>query len=568
MGRITLLYFLLVLPAFAQESREGTIDRNKDLPRIVREISAEVGRTTSKGEKALVVWVVDNTSAFRSSGQGKLLAGSIRDSFPGDVYHSLFALGDPTEGLLAPTRDLEKIADGLDTLAKRPPDNLIKNCLLGVRVAAKSASRFKGNRFVVLFTPTNGDNEDHLEETLKFLRKLKIRFVAIAGEAVYSDPYWKSFLGSSFSNTGPFQRLKFRLAGQESAYIEFPYGWPLVGIDPASTVPSGFGYFALSRLATRTGGKYYVYHADGSSSSTFCQARGCQVCSGTHALCGAVFQSTKLDLVAPDLRARNQVRQGYGREALSIAVHRAWIQLKKKGILRGSPQLRLGGTRFREEKPRQEGVVNSAQVGANWKARKQEALRNRSGVEKVLAEFVPLLEKFGPNSSHRARATADAFHVHLLMLRFNLRQLALFAEQMGRWIRPAEEEFGESSFEDPAGRKPIGFSSRNYFLCHGGKALREVKFMEGPGVKEEMLRLLEVADRVIDLHRSTPWEVLTRRAGFVVFVPVYKVGTGKKNRPKPKSSGSTGETTATPNPDRPNRPDGGGGTSGGTATGD
>ncbi len=575
MGRITLLLFCFALPLSAQESREGSVDRNKDLPQIVKEISAEVERTKAEGEKVLVVWLIDNVTAFRASGQGKLLSDSMAASFSSDVYHSLFALGDPTEGLIAPTRDHSKIARGLEVLAKRPPDNRIKNCLLGVRVAAKSAARFRGKRFLVLHTPANGDNEEQLEETLKFLRKLRIRFYSVAGEAVYSDPYWKSVLGriSYFTtDTEKYRNLKFQLAGQESAYIEFPYGWPLHMIDPSYTVPSGFGYYALSRLATRTGGKYYVYHPGAAASSSFCQRYGCQVCSGRHAQCGAVFQSTKLDLVAPDLRSRDRVRQEYGRENLAIAVHRAWVRLQKKGILRGSSQLRLSGKRFREEKSRNEGASTGMISGSGWKSRRQEALRKITEVDKVLLEFLPVLEKFGPESALRVRATADAFHVHLLMLRFNFRQLALFSEEMARIMRrpaPSSPEFGSPVLEQYAGKRVIGYSYRNFFLCHGGKALRGVRFLGGPEVEKEKQHLIDVAMQVIDRHRSTPWEILARRAGFVILLPTVQAGTAnQKNRPKPKSSGSGDNATATPNPNRPNRPNAGGGGSGGTATGD
>ena len=115
----------------------------------------------------------------------------------------------------------------------------------------------------------------------------------------------------------------------------------------------------------------------------------------------------------------------------------------------------------------------------------------------------------------------------------------------------------------------IGYSYRNFFLCHGGKALRGVRFLGGPEVEKEKQHLIDVAMQVIDRHRSTPWEILARRAGFVILLPTVQAGTAnQKNRPKPKSSGSGDNATATPNPNRPNRPNAGGGGSGGTATGD
>ena len=566
----------LALPLFAQESREGSVDRNKDLPQIVREISEQVSRATPEGKRGLVVWLVDNASVLKSSGQGKILSDLIVQNFSDkeEIHHSLYVLGDPTQGLIAPTKEISRITTAFDALLKEAPDNRIKNCLLGVRIAGKGVSSFRGSRFVVLVTSSNGDNEDQLEETLRFLQKLRVRFFSIAGEAVYSDPYWKSVLAgvSSYSSeTDKFRRLKFDLAGQESAYIEFPYGWPLMSTDPSYTVPPGFGYYALSRLAVGTGGTYYVYNS-GSSASTFCQSHACSICSGQHQQCGAHFQSTKLTMTAPDLRARDLVRRDYGRQPVAIAQHRAWVTLQKKGVLRGASQLKLSGKRFREVRSQMGSSSSLIAAGGSWKARKGQALRQVKEIKAVLAQFLPVLEKFGPDADLRVGATADAFHLHLKMLLFNLKQFAYFCEEMNRISRTKSvprKEFGGRRLDQYIGKRISGYSYRNLYLCHGGTPYRGMTFLGGDRVGEEQREILDLADQLIDRHRSTPWEVLVRRSAFALFTPIIQAGTAKqKKRPKPESSGSGDEQTATPNPNRPPRPGAGGSGSGGTATGD
>ena len=578
MTRIISFIITLILPlsVWAQESREGSVDRNKDLPQIVREISEQISRTTPEGKKGVVVWLIDNASVLKSSGQGKILSDLIVQNFSNKetLYHALYVLGDPTQGLVPPTKEIDRITMAFDVLLKEAPDNRIKNCLLGVRIAGKGASGFRGSRSVVLVTSSNGDNEDQLEETLRFLQKLRVRFFSIAGEAVYSDPYWKSVLAgvSSYSSESEkFRRLKFDLAGQESAYIEFPYGWPLMSTDPSYTVPSGFGYYALSRLAVGTGGTYYVYNS-GSSSGTFCQTNACLLCGGQHQQCGAHFQSTKLNMTAPDLRARDLVRRDYGRQPVAIAQHRAWVTLQKKGVLRGASQLKLSGKRFREVRSQMGSSSSLISGGGSWKARKGQVLRQIKEVKAVLAQFLPVLEKFGPDADLRVRATADAFHLHLKMLLFNLKQFVYFCEEMDRVTRAKalpRKEFGGAKLDQYIGKRISGYSYRSLYLCHGGAPYRGMTFLGGDLVGEEQRELLDLADQLIDRHRSTPWEVLVRRSAFALFTPIIQAGTNKqKKRPKPESSGSGDEATATPNPDRPPRPGAGGSGSGGTATGD
>ncbi len=568
-----LLAVLLPLGAFPQETRDSETVRYKSFAEILQEIAKTAdGAASKQGEKVLVVWLVDNASMLKNSKHGALLAEYIPRFFAGGkarFYHSLFAMGEDARLALKATDDARDISRAVEALADDKPDDRIKNCLANVRTAARYAAGFSGKKFLVLFTQENGDNEDNLEPTLKMLKDAGIVFFPICGEAVYSDPYWESTLdntGSFAADSEAYRRLKFQLKGPESAYIEFPYSWPYAWPDPSYSVPSGFGTYGLNRLATHSGGRYFLYLVDRSVFS-FCRQYGCSVCAGNHKDCGGNFDVTKLKMTAPDIGSRDQIRERLGREKLFLAVLNAWEKLHREGLLRSSPRLRFTGGRLQEVKPSSSGAGTIA-LGSDWKSNKLEALRAAADLGKIAAEFAAFVEQEGAKADKRIAATADALLVHLRALHLNLGQLASFCDEMDRIVRlkkPSGPDPGPASslMDDYIGAKIIGTSYRNVVFCHGGAALRDVRLLGGEAGEKEKREVLDLADKMIDRHRGTPWEILIRRAALVVFLPAVEVKEGRDRRDRPRSGSNDTETGS---PTRPNRPTTGGG-SGGTATG-
>jgi len=555
--RVLLFLALLAVPPAAQEHRESrdpqTV-RYKDLPEIVRDIAADA----SQGDKAFVVWLVDNASMLKTAKQGEFLAGAVARAFSGTkVNHAVVAFGERPRVVLKATEDLSRVSAAIEGLAAARPDDALKNCLLNVREAAKVAAGASGaKKLLVLFTQENGDNEDDVEGTLKFLKSSGVSLYPIAPEALYSDPYWESALSGTmvfFEDQSRFRKLKFQLRGPESAYLEFPYGWPYTMVDPAYTVPSGFGYWALDRLATHSGGKYFLYTAE-KSPLNFCQRYGCPLCGGQHKACGATFDVAKLSVTAPQIGSRAEYLARRGRDKLFLACLAAWERLNRANVLRGTPPLRGGAGALSEnnrpDKPAQ-GLF-----GDDWKAIRQGALRAIGDVEKTAVELRAVAEKLGKDSEMRDVAAADALGVHLRMLVEVYRQLVAFCEEMDRVVRTrrpaASDGVASSALEGGGGKQVAGFSYHNVFLCHGGAALKEVKFLGDPA---GLHAALDHADGMIEKHRGTPWEVLMRRAYLPVFTPFYEIGEGREattRRTKSSSSTSQVETPATPA--RPQRP--------------
>jgi hypothetical protein len=551
-----------------KESKSPETVRFREFPEIIQDIAKEV----EANDKATVVWLIDNSALLKTSKHGEMLMEAIPKCFrKPKIFHAVVALGEQPQLVQKPTDDMARLTTSLSLLVNGNPDNSIKNCLAGIREAAKVVAGASGatKKYVVLFTQENGDNEDNVEETLKILKSTGAIFLPIVPESVYSDPYWASALtGTSYYfDVEKFKSLPFQLRGPESAFVEFPYGWPFTRMDPTYTVPSGFAPYALDRLATYSGGKSFLHSIDRTPFS-FCQRYGCPLCAGQHKACGAPFDELKLKMTAPDIGSRPEYGARYGREKLYAAILNTWDRLHRDGILRGIPPLKAGGSGLSENKSTEKPPTYRDTT--DWKAQRQDALKDADLVDRAGGDLLDASKKLEKETSLRTVATADALVVHLLLLAQGYRQQAAFCDEM---MRPgkggAADGVGASSLESPNGEKVIGHFYRQYYLCHGGARLKEVAFL---GNLNGLHAALDVADQMIEKHRGTPWELLIRRASVPVFYPFFerpaaKGGQAANDRTRSKS-GSTPNTTETPaapaRPMRPATPDQGQG--GGTST--
>lgn len=565
---------LLLVCAVVLQAQEGKdvkqpeIVRYRDLPEIVQEIQREV----EAGDKASVVWLIDPLASLKTSGHGDQLATLIPRLFKKPrITHSILAMGDPPTVVQRPTDDMARFASSIKLLVNGNADPSIKNCLANVREAAKIAGGASGaKKYVVLFTMENGDNEDNLEETLRFCRSAGVVLFPIVPESVYSDPYWAAALSGTGSTVDleKFKKLPFNLRGPESAFLEFPYGWPFTRMDPTYTVPSGFGPYALDRLATYTGGRTFLLNPDKTGLS-FCRRTACGLCSGNHAACNAVFDELKLKLTAPEIGSREAYGAKYSRERLYGVVVGVWERLHKENILRGMPPLKSGPGGLTENRGA-DGKEKPffGRERDNWKGQKEDALKNAEIVDKAAAEVLDASKKLEKESSFRTTATADALGIHLLLLAQGYRQFAAFCDEIQKPHK--SDEVAGSVFESPGGERIIGHVFRQYYLCHGGARLKDVAFLPPLG---GLHAALDAADRMIEKHKGTPWEVLIRRASVPVFLPYFErpatgnSGSNDRSRPRSGSTANNTETPAAPaRPARPGTADSGSGS--GTATGD
>jgi hypothetical protein len=109
---------------------------------------------------------------------------------------------------------------------------------------------------VIVVTDEVGDDEDHLEEAIEVATKAKVPIFVLGSQAIfartqgympYTDPKTKKFYPSLAVRQGP--------ESIQPEQIRLPYWYDG---DQYDVLDSGFGPYALSRLAGATGGIYFV----------------------------------------------------------------------------------------------------------------------------------------------------------------------------------------------------------------------------------------------------------------------------------------------------------------------
>jgi hypothetical protein len=556
--------FLILASALLLGLQDKGKDRELDTVRYrdFSDLVAEIARDAESADKAHVVWLVDNASMLKASKHGELLAEAIERSFKkAGVGHSVAVLGE-TPRVALKTGDAGKAAAAVLSLANGAPDDAVKNLLGAVRDAAKLAPAGSGlKKFLVVFTQDNADNEDDVEATAKVLKAAGVALVPVVREAVYSDAYWdKVFSGRIYFPSGGadrYQKLPFKLKGADGAFVEQPYGFPFDWMDPQGSVPSGFAPWAVSRLAQVSGGKVFLYSTD-RSSTTFCSRWACPFCAGDHKACDPEFDVTKLKLAEPSWLSRAEVGARIGKDRLAGLVISTWERLWREGVLEAPPTLRPNGSEAprTEKDPRPTGLQRG---GAEWKLVHAQALKAAASADKGSDDLLDAVKKGEKTADRRSLASAEAFAVQLALLSQSFRQLALFCEGMekaGRVKKAASDGVSSSEFEAADGEKVLSWYWRSYPLCHGGAALKGVKFLGDP---KGLHAALDLADRAIEKHAGTPWEILIRRSSIPNFLPIFEqkgepgAAGGASVRPSAKSSSGQATTETPGSPQRPTR---------------
>ncbi len=244
---------------------EGAVDR----------IAIEIVHRLQQG-RTLVVWAFDASGSLQA--ERARLAKHIDT-----IYTHVLKMDDSQlasdEGLLTmvvsfgkdrkallprPTADKAAIQSAI---AAVPLDQTgIESTFTTVADIAKTWGHYRDTRnqvyhtMIIVVTDEVGDDENRLEEAIAFAQKSKTPVYVLGSQALfgtveghmdYTDPKTKQV----------YHNLPVRL-GPESAMIEeirlpFWYGGPQYDV-----IESGFGPYALSRLASATGGIYFVTRFD------------------------------------------------------------------------------------------------------------------------------------------------------------------------------------------------------------------------------------------------------------------------------------------------------------------
>ncbi len=244
---------------------EGAVDR----------IAVEILRRMEQG-RTLVVWAFDASGSLQAErerlskhidtiynhitqlDESQLAADS-------GLITMVVAFGNDRRALLAkPTSDRSEI---LEAIGKVPLDETGVETTFGtVAEIVTKWGRYKdkANRLyhtmIIVVTDEVGDDEDRLEDAIGLAKKSKVPVYVLGNQAIfgrlegyvnYTDPKTKQVFYHVPVRQGPESIML------EQIRLPFWYGGPQYEI-----VEAGFGPYALSRLASETGGIYFVTRFD------------------------------------------------------------------------------------------------------------------------------------------------------------------------------------------------------------------------------------------------------------------------------------------------------------------
>jgi hypothetical protein len=244
---------------------EGAIDQ----------VAIEILRRLEQG-RTLVVWAFDASGSLQAERQR--LGSHIETIYTHinqlDESHlssddglltMVVEFGHDHHALLPkPTADRSEIVEAI----KRVPldETGVETTFATVADIVRHWGRYKGTHnqiyrsMVIVVTDEVGDDEERLEDAIALAQKVKVPVYVLGSQAIfgrkegymdYVDPKTKHLFRNVPVRQGP------ESAALEQIRLPFWYGGPQYEI-----VEAGFGPFALSRLATATGGIYFVTRFD------------------------------------------------------------------------------------------------------------------------------------------------------------------------------------------------------------------------------------------------------------------------------------------------------------------
>ncbi|WP_165234451.1 vWA domain-containing protein [Aquisphaera insulae] len=302
-------------------SVEGAVDR----------IAVEILRRLEQG-KTLVVWTFDASGSLQAERERlkKHIEAIYAHIEQLDESHLaadrglltlVVAFGQDRKAMTPkPTAELSEV---LEAIGSVPTDESGVETTFGtVGEIVRRWGRYKDSTgqayhpMIIVVTDEVGDDEDRLEESIELAVKAKVPVYVLGSQAIfgrvngymaYTDPKTKRY----------FPRVAVR-QGPESAFLEqihlpFWYSGPQYDV-----LEAGFGPYALSRLASATGGIYFVTRFTG-------QHMG--------------FDPMRMKEYKPDWVRRDQYEAAVAKSPLRQAVVNASVLMQEQQKLPGMPSL-------------------------------------------------------------------------------------------------------------------------------------------------------------------------------------------------------------------------------------
>jgi hypothetical protein len=546
---------LCALPVRADEppSTAASTERGRSLDRILDILLLPEGKAV-EGARTLL-FLVDATPSLKTAGFEDAFAGAMERARErlGETQIAVVRVGTDERVKPVPATRAGAVEAAM-TAVLAETSSSFQNVYADVRRSAAALKRRSGRRDLVLVTLENGDGEDDVEGTLRAVRAAGVTLQIIAREAFLSDTYW---LGRpTMAPRGA------ELAGSDAAFVELPWGFLWQQTVANEAVASGFPMFGLSRLASGSGGRVWLYYPPSSQGHQCMRYGGCLFCRGDHLPTGLSYRSHRLKALAPAGGSRAEAYKVAARDPLYRAVLNTWERASKKGLVRSRPSVKRTGSTLQPER-RQLGRWAELS-SSSYASLASRAERMQAPLDDIIRDLEAAIARVGPEEgSPRYRAIAETTLMLLRVTRVNFSLFVAFCREVAPIMsgrRAADHEPPEIPFYRD-GERFVGIGYSSMSLCHGVAPFYEVFLPGGDAVREELRDLEGRLDAFYERYAHTPFAAVLRTSGLARFSLTVR----GKYVPPPKRDipGSTSEETTTKT-DRPTR---GGSTTGGSGGG-
>ncbi|OJW05440.1 MAG: hypothetical protein BGO49_31045 [Planctomycetales bacterium 71-10] len=436
------------------EGVEGAVDR----------VAVEIVRRLERG-RTLVAWAFD--ASLSLAAERKRLAEHIetiythigqldRDKLAADggLLTTVVGYGRYRKVMTPkPTGDVAAIRSAIASI---PPDTSGDEATFGtVAELVEKLGKFKDgdhayNLMVIVVTDEVGSDQERLESTIALARQREVPIYVLGSQALFGRA--ERFMDYYDEGTKYLHRGIKVDAGPESAMIEqirlpFWYGGPQY-----DEIESGFGPYALSRLASATGGIYFVARLDGAKMG---------------------FDASRMKEYRPDWAPRREYEGSIQRDPLRQAVVNASLITQQN--LPGMPTLQFPSM----DSPNFKDVLQDNQVIAE---------RTAYTVDEALEPISAVAKRRDRETSRRWQAHYDLIRGRLLAMKVRCYEYNFACARLVK---------DPPRFQDP--------KSNAWRLVPD----REIRYSEkAAAAAREAEALLK---KVVDEHPATPWALLAER---------------------------------------------------------
>lgn len=235
----------------------GVGDYGSVISSLAGRIRAGAGRY---GGRVLLIWILDASLSMKDDRDAiRKRLWDVYDALggkKGGMLMGVVRFGKTARVWLKPTSDIDKVIKAFEQMGVE--ESGIENVMQALLYCARKFGGYKSRkRIFCVVTDERGNDWGMVDEALKALRSRNITVYVVAREASFSEVRgYEPYIDEDGT-----RKIGITEKGPETPHPELP-NLPWAGYTWRNPIPSGFGFYALSRIAVYTRGAYYMLETE------------------------------------------------------------------------------------------------------------------------------------------------------------------------------------------------------------------------------------------------------------------------------------------------------------------